>query len=158
MLDAVRAQFLSERISDAETSATIRDVYRLPKVSNPGSKYYVLDPHSAVSVTAARRSAEAMPGIHYIALSAAHPAKCSHIVEMALAEEKQFVFNEILPAQLSGLDHLPRRIIHVHKSDGLAGIGKVIMDGVKKELEKTSSYSNCKIDILPIYLCLPSAP
>ena len=139
VLDAVRAEFLSERVSDAETLATIRDVYRWPNVPSPGSKYYVLDPHSAISVTAALRSAEATPGIHYVALSTAHPAKFSHTVELALAGEKEFHFNEILPPQLSGLDHLPRRVIHVHKSDGLAGIRKVIMDEVEKELKKTSS-------------------
>ena len=136
VLDAVRAEFSSERVSDAEILATIRDVYRWPNAASPGLKYYVLDPHSAVSVTAALRSAEAAPGIHYVALLTAHPAKFSHAVEMALAGEKEFHFNEILPPQLSGLDHLPRRIIHVHGSDGLAGIRKIIMDEVEKELKK----------------------
>ena len=68
----------------------------------------ILDPHSAISVTAVLRSAEKAPGIHYIALSTAHLAKFNHAVEMALAE-----FNDIFPPQFLGLEILPRRIVHV---------------------------------------------
>jgi threonine synthase len=139
VLDAVRAEFSSERVSDVETLATIRDVYQWPYADNSGSNHYVLDPHSAVGVAAALRSAEAAPGIHYVALSTAHPAKFSRAVEMALAEEKAFQFNDILPPQLSRLDRLPRRAIRVHRSEGLDRIRKIIMDEVEKEMKETPS-------------------
>ena len=74
-----------------------------------------------------------------MALSTAHPAKFSHVVEMALAGEKGFQFNEILPPQFLGLDSLPRRIIHVQKSGGLDSIRKVIIDEVERELNRKSS-------------------
>ena len=53
-------------------------------------KGYALDPHFAVSMTTALRSAKTAPGIHNVALSTAHLAKFNHDVEMALAEEKEF--------------------------------------------------------------------
>ena len=90
-------------------------------------------------MAAALRSAEAAPGIHYVALSTAHPAKFSRAVEMALAEEKAFQFNDILPPQLSWLDRLPRRAIRVHRSEGLDRIRKIIMDEVEKEMKETPS-------------------
>ena len=40
VLDAANADFVSERVSDAETVATIRNVYRWP--NTPGSKGYIL--------------------------------------------------------------------------------------------------------------------
>jgi len=138
LLDAVRAEFSSERVSDEETLATIRDVYQWPYTDSSGSSHYVLDPHSAVGVAAALRSAEAAPGIHYVALSTAHPAKFSRAVERALVKEKAFRFDDILPLQLSGLDGLPRRVIHVQKSEGLDGIRKIIVDGVERETRETA--------------------
>jgi len=60
-------------------------------------------------------------------------------VEMALAEEKAFQFNDILPPQLSRLDRLPRRVIRVHRSEGLDGIRKIIMDEVEKEMKEPLS-------------------
>jgi threonine synthase len=134
VLDAARAEFSSQRISDAETLATIHDVYRWTGVVTPlHSNPYVLDPHSAVGVTAAIRSAETAPKFHYVALSTAHPAKFSHAVELALSGEQGFQFSDILPPQLSGLDHLPRRIIHVRRSDGLDSVRKIVMEEVEKE-------------------------
>lgn len=69
VLEAAKNDFTSERVSDTETLSTIRDVYR-----HGG---YVLDPHSAIGVTAAQRSAKAAPGPHLLALATAHPAKFS---------------------------------------------------------------------------------
>ena len=97
VLDAAKADFALERVSDAETLATIRDVYQWPNTGSPGPKGYVLDPHSAVSMTVALRSAKTAPGIHNVALSTAHPAKFGHAVEMALAEEKEFQFKDFYP-------------------------------------------------------------
>ena len=135
VLDAAKADFTSERVSDTETVATIRDVYRWP--NTPGSKGYVIDPHSAISMTATLRSAKAVLGVHNVALSTAHTAKFSHAVEMALAEEKGFQFKDILPSQFIGLEDLPRRLVYVQKSGGLDGIRKIIVDEVKKELDRT---------------------
>ena len=69
VLEAAMNDFASERVSDTETLSTIRDVYR--------SGGYVLDPHSAIGVTAAQRTAKAAPGAHLLALATAHPAKFS---------------------------------------------------------------------------------
>ncbi len=123
VLDAVRADFASERISDAETIATIRDVYRWPNGQ-------ILDPHSAIAVTAALRSAE---GAHQVALATAHPAKFAKAVEMALAEEKGFQFKDILPMQFVGLEERPRRVRYVRRSDGFEGLRKLIVDEVDRE-------------------------
>ncbi|KAI9742272.1 MAG: threonine synthase [Claussenomyces sp. TS43310] len=135
VLDAAKAHFASERVSDAETVATIRDVYRWP--NTPGSKGYIIDPHTAISVAAALRSAEAAPGVDHVALSTAHPAKFSHAVEMALEKEKGFQFDDVLPSQFVGLKDLPRRLVHVQKRSGLASIRKLIVDEVEKELKRT---------------------
>lgn len=135
VLDAAKADFASERVSDAETIATIRDVYKWP--NTPGSKGYIIDPHSAISVTAALRSAKAAPGVDNVALSTAHPAKFSHAVEMALEKEKGFQFKDVLPSQFVGLEDLPRRLMHVQKRCGLDGIRMIIVDEVKKELNGT---------------------
>ncbi|RDL33842.1 Tryptophan synthase beta subunit-like PLP-dependent enzyme [Venustampulla echinocandica] len=136
VLDAAKADFASERVSDAETAATIRDVYRWP--STPGSKGYILDPHSAISVTAALRSAKETPGVDNVALSTAHPAKFSHAVEMALEKEEGFQFKDVLPLEFVGLEDLPKRLTHVQKSSGLDGIRKIIVDKVEKELNRTN--------------------
>ena len=132
VLDAARAEFSSERVSDVETLATIHDVYQWVSVDPPSSTPYVLDPHSAVSVTAAVRLAKASPRFHYVALSTAHPAKFSHAVEKALSREKGFNFKDILPSQLSGLDGFPRRVVHVRRKDGLDGIRKIIKEESRK--------------------------
>ena len=135
VLDAAKADLASERVSDADTVATIRDVYRWP--NTPGSKGYILDPHSAIGVTAALRSAKAAPGVYNVALSTAHPAKFNHAVEMALVDEQGFLFKDVLPSEFVGLEDLPRRLIHVQKSGGLDGVRQIIVDQVRKELEGT---------------------
>ncbi|KAL8724187.1 MAG: hypothetical protein Q9181_006935 [Wetmoreana brouardii] len=107
VLNAAKAHFASERISDAETITTIRDVYRC--LSTSDSKGYILDPHTAIGVAAALRSAKAAPDVHNVALATAHPAKFSHAVELALREDKGFQFKDVLPPQFVGLEDLPRR-------------------------------------------------
>jgi threonine synthase len=132
VLEAVKAEFSSERVTDLETLATIREVYRW---HGTGRQPFVLDPHGAISVAAAMRAAEVAPGAHYMALLTAHPAKFSDAVEKALEGEKEFSFNEILPQQFVGLDQLPRRLIRVKREDGLDGVRKIIMEEVEKELQ-----------------------
>ena len=132
VLEAARRDFSSERVSDPETLATIRSVYTWPINSSRG---YILDPHSAIGVAAALRSAKTAPGVHNVALSTAHPAKFSHAVEKALANEEGFQFNDILPPQFIGLEDLPRRYMQIQKSGGLAGIRKVLLEEVARELD-----------------------
>ncbi|KAF2674257.1 tryptophan synthase beta subunit-like PLP-dependent enzyme [Microthyrium microscopicum] len=132
LLDAAKADFESERVSDKETLLTIRDVYGW---SNTPGGNYILDPHSAIAVNAALRSAKVAPGEYNVALSTAHPAKFSHAVEMALVDEKEFQFKDVLPSEFVGLEDLPRRLIHVKKSGGLDGVRKLIIDEVEKELK-----------------------
>ncbi|KAL8685708.1 MAG: hypothetical protein Q9218_007587 [Villophora microphyllina] len=142
ILEAAKVDFESERVSDAETIATIKDIYQQGEkcpavkaskdtkgtVSNGG---YILDPHTAVGVAAAKRSIErAEPGTHYIALATAHPAKFSRAVEEALGKEKGFKFDDILPDQLVGIKDLPRRVTEVKKADGLDGLRKLIRERV----------------------------
>ncbi|KAL8949845.1 MAG: hypothetical protein Q9222_004085 [Ikaeria aurantiellina] len=127
VLDAAKADFSSERVSDDETLTTIREVYRKGN--------YVLDPHSAIGMTAAVRSAAARPGVDSVALATAHPAKFSNAVGMALRDEKGFHFNAILPEQFIGLEALQKRIKHVKKQEGLDGLRKLIIEEVAKEID-----------------------
>ncbi len=136
VLDAANADFTSERVSDAETVATIHDIYGW--FNTPGSKGYILDPHSAIGMTAALRSAKAATGIHIVALSTAHPAKFSHAVKLALVEEKEFQFNDILPSQFVGMEDLPRRLRCIQKSGGLDSVRAIIVEEVEKEKNRTS--------------------
>ncbi len=133
ILEAAKKDFASQRVSDQEIISTIRDVYRWP--GTPGDKGYILDPHSAVGVTAALRSAREAQGVYHVTLATAHPAKFSRAVGMALGEEEGFHFKDMLPPQFVGLEDLPRRVTLVKKSDGLDGVKRVIVEEVRKELE-----------------------
>lgn len=73
-LRRARAAFSGVRLSDDETKAVIRDVYR--------ATGELLDPHSAIGVDAGRRGGIA-PGVPVIALATAHPAKFPQAVEEA---------------------------------------------------------------------------
>lgn len=141
ILDAAKADFESERVSDKQTVATIKTVYstKCPAVdavrstkgtvSNEG---YILDPHSAIGVTAAQRSIARAPSsrTQHVALATAHPAKFSNAVEMALKDEPGFRFENILPEQLERLHELPRRVTEFKKGDGLPGLRKLIRERV----------------------------
>lgn len=135
ILDAAKRDFESERVSDPQTLATIKEVYGWPKTTDqPG--HYILDPHSAIGVTAAFRSYERAKEAIHISLATAHPAKFSNAVELALKEVKGFDFNKALPEQFVGLEELPRRVTDVSKTEGLGGLRKLIIREV--ELEKAS--------------------
>ncbi|KAL8822859.1 MAG: hypothetical protein Q9191_006415 [Dirinaria sp. TL-2023a] len=131
VLNAAKAHFVPERVSNVETVTTIRDAYRGRNTSD--SKGYILDPHSAVGVAAALRSAKAAPNVHNVALATAHPAKFSHAVELALREDKGFLFKDVLPPQFVGLEDLPRRCTSVQKRNGLDGLRKIIVEEVERE-------------------------
>lgn len=135
VLDAANADFTSERVSDNETVATIHEIYGWS--NTPGSKGYILDPHSAIGMTAALRLSKAATGVHIVALSTAHPAKFSHAVKLALVEEKGFKFNDIIPSQFVGMEDLPRRLRYIRKSGGLDSVRAIIVEEVEKEKNRT---------------------
>ncbi|KAJ4155008.1 hypothetical protein LMH87_000274 [Akanthomyces muscarius] len=124
LLAAAQRDFESERVTDAETLATIADFYR--RVG------YVLDPHTAVGAAATRRSvARASPGVPHISLSTAHPAKFSGAVEKALKGEPGFDFaKQVLPDEFVGLETRERRVATVEND------WRKVRDHVKAQVEK----------------------
>ncbi|KAK4238441.1 tryptophan synthase beta subunit-like PLP-dependent enzyme [Achaetomium macrosporum] len=124
VLEAARRTFESERVSDQETLDTIRSLYR--------EVGYVLDPHTAVGVEAARRSA-ARAGAHVpiISLSTAHPAKFAGAVTLALKDEEGFEFDaKVLPPEFVGLDQKEKRVREVEND------WTVVREVVKTEVEE----------------------
>jgi threonine synthase len=132
ILKAAQADFASYRVSDEETIETIKYVF-----SAPASKSYVLDPHSAIGIAAALRSAEVSkpPSTHHIALATAHPAKFANAVELALPEQKEYFQEKVLPVEFKGLEDKPRRVSLVKRSEGWEGVRKVVVAEVEAELQ-----------------------
>ncbi|KAF2018743.1 threonine synthase-like protein [Aaosphaeria arxii CBS 175.79] len=137
ILEAAKVSFTSYRVSDKETLDTIANVFTTI------SPNYVLDPHSAIGVAAALRSAEEPdaqpPSTHHISLSTAHPAKFSNAVQDALQGEKGYSWEKIEPQEFKGLEDKPRRVSHVKKSDGWEGVRRVVVAEVEAELQAAES-------------------
>lgn len=133
VLALARQDFQSERVSDEETISTIKSFYR----ASQGA--YVLDPHSAIGVTASLRSISALLSSsapnksQTIALATAHPAKFANAVSLALKDEAGYSFDAVLPKEFIGLETKERRARVVSKSQGLSRIRDVILDEVRKE-------------------------
>ena len=110
ILENGRRTFESDRVSDQQTLETIRSCYEQIK--------YVLDPHTAVGVTVAKRSmGQSGSQIHHIAMSTAHPAKFSEAVKLALKQENNFDFEKtVLPLELSRLNEMEKRVSTVENS------------------------------------------
>lgn len=85
--------FRAARATDHDTLATIRSVYE--------STGMLIDPHTAVGVSAGRAFAE--DGVPMLTLATAHPAKFPDAVERATGERP------LLPEHLSNLFDLPER-------------------------------------------------
>ncbi|PVI08587.1 threonine synthase-like protein [Periconia macrospinosa] len=138
ILEAAQKDFTSYRVSDEEVVDTIRDIF-----AAPASKQYVLDPHSAIGIHAALRSAEVSkpPSTHHISLATAHPAKFSNAVERALPSDMTFFRDNVLPAEFKGLEDKPRRVSHVKKADGWEGVRKVVIAEVEAELQAAEGAS-----------------
>ena len=85
----VAALFHAEAVSEEETLAQIRDTYQ--------AHGYILDPHTAVGVRAARN----FPGT--VCLATAHPAKFADAVEQAIGHAA------VPPPSLQGLMEKPTR-------------------------------------------------
>lgn len=133
LLAAAQRDFESERVTDAETLATITDFYRRVR--------YVLDPHTAVGAAATQRSvaraesssSSSPPGgrVPHISLSTAHPAKFAGAVEKALKDEPGFDFaSQVLPDEFVGLETRERRVATVEND------WRKVRDHVKAQVEK----------------------
>ncbi|MCZ8313972.1 threonine synthase [Phreatobacter sp.] len=97
-LAAIRSEFAAARADEAEVSGTIRAT-----LEEAG---YLLDPHTAVGVVAARKVA-ADPAVPTVVLSTAHPAKFPDAVEAASG------VRPALPAWLGELMTREERIAHL---------------------------------------------
>ncbi|KAL2024071.1 hypothetical protein VTK56DRAFT_9851 [Thermocarpiscus australiensis] len=131
VLESARRTFESERVSDRETLDAIRSLYR--------EVGYVLDPHTAVGVEAARRSARrAGESVPIISLSTAHPAKFAGAVTLALKDEEGFEFDaKVLPPEFVGLDKKERRVRDVPND------WRAVRDLVKAEVEEELKGLRC---------------
>ena len=117
-LQAARALFVSERVSDSQTVEAIRSVRA------ESSSREIVDPHTAVGVAAALRQPQ-QPDTYTVTLATAHPAKFANAVDMALKDTPDYSFErDVLPKEFVGLDKLPRRVELV-KGRG-EGRGKVM--------------------------------
>lgn len=108
-LAAIRAAFDADRIDEAETSATIARMHREAGI--------LVDPHTAVGLTATRRAAA---DERVVTLATAHPAKFPDAVQAAsgakpeLPQRLRWILTaperyDVLPADLAALkDHIAR--------------------------------------------------
>ena len=107
-----RRTFSSDRVSDQQTLETIKSCYE--------QVGYVLDPHSALGVAAAKRSmisGASSPHVPHISLATAHPAKFSEAVKLALKGENGFDFEgSVIPEELSSLSRMEKRVTVVENS------------------------------------------
>ena len=89
-LAKMRSLFMASRVDEIETVQTIRDVYR--------TSGYVLDPHTAVGVAAARKLGVDPAVNPLVVLGTAHPAKFPEAVEAACGIEPKLpsVFSDLM--------------------------------------------------------------
>lgn len=131
ILENGRLTFESDRVSDSETVETTKACYQQTK--------YVLDPHSAVAFTAAKRSiARAGPRVHHISLSTAHPAKFSDAVTLALKDEAGFDFEQqVLPEEFKALAQKEKRVTSVENS--WEKVREIVKSQVEEDLKAEAS-------------------
>ncbi|KAH8829171.1 tryptophan synthase beta subunit-like PLP-dependent enzyme [Flagelloscypha sp. PMI_526] len=107
-LEQAREDFVAERVSDPEILETIKQYYVNYK--------YIVDPHTAVGLTASGRLAEA--GKCQVVLSTAHPAKFSEAVTKALGSAGELNFErDVLPEEFRDLLQRERRVINIKNVD-----------------------------------------
>lgn len=132
VVDAAKADFDSQRVTDAETSETIKKTYH----NHPEN--YVLDPHSAVGVHTSylnieKDQAAGTKNVKYISLSTAHPAKFSEVVNKALDGIDGYSFEkDVLPAELKALSTKEKRLLLVEEPS-LDKIKSIIVEELGKE-------------------------
>jgi threonine synthase len=130
-MDNGRRSFESECVTDPQTLETMESYYK--------SLGYILDPHSAVGVTAAERSISRVgKQVVHISLSTAHPAKFAAAVELALKNEKDFDFEkQVQPPDFVGLLQKQERITVVENS--WEQVREIIKERVEEELRAEGS-------------------
>ncbi|CAK7233811.1 hypothetical protein SCUCBS95973_008722 [Sporothrix curviconia] len=134
VLETARRTFESERVSDPQTVDTIKSVYS-GSIAAGAAQPYVLDPHTAVGVTAAERSiGRTSPNVPHVSLSTAHPAKFAGAVVMALKDQAAFDFEtQVRPTEFIGLEDKPRRVTTV--ANDWREVGKLVQKQVDEELQ-----------------------
>ncbi|CAK7222080.1 hypothetical protein SBRCBS47491_004748 [Sporothrix bragantina] len=134
VLETARRTFESERVSDAQTVDTIKSVY-CGSIAAGAAQPYVLDPHTAVGVTAAERSVgRTSPNVPHVSLSTAHPAKFAGAVVMALKDQAAFDFEtQVRPTEFIGLEDKPRRVTEV--ANDWREVGALVQKQVDEELQ-----------------------
>ncbi|CCH46905.1 threonine synthase [Wickerhamomyces ciferrii] len=131
VISAAKKDFDSERVDNADTIKTIKDVY----TSN--TTKYVLDPHSAVGVTASYRNiaqdkAQKVENVKYISLSTAHPAKFAEAVNQSLSSIEGYSFEkEVLPEELKQLSTKELKIKLIDEANV-----EVVKAAIIEELQK----------------------
>ena len=133
LLSACQEDFESEKVSDPQTLATIK-TFHAPPI--PTMESYVLDPHSAVGITASLRSMSrtGTKDVHTISLATAHPAKFAGAVKMALEGVEAFDFEKnVLPKEFVGLEAREKRVRLVAASEGVEGMRRLIREEVEAE-------------------------
>ncbi|KAI9713466.1 MAG: threonine synthase [Bogoriella megaspora] len=148
VLGAAKETFGSERVDDNQTIEVIKEVFRSGEARSDvqqgptrGTRVggrYVLDPHSAVGIAAAVRGfgsldEKAQKQIHHIALATAHPAKFSSAVELALQNEPDFRFEDVLPQEFVGLEQRQKRMVTLKPGETLDGLRHVITQEIEAE-------------------------
>lgn len=142
IVEGAKAEFHSEKVSNDETISTIRHVYstyapaNLPPGSARSSKTggYIVDPHTAVGITASLRSIEQHPDTIHISLATAHPAKFVDAVDLALRGKKGYDFSEVLPEEFRGLEQRESKLEYVDAEAGYLGIREIINEEVEREV------------------------
>lgn len=150
LLSLARETFDSHRVSDPETIEVIRSLYHLqlsPSLLSlthhtkgtllNSSSSYIIDPHTAVGIAAARRSIIAStstsPSVVHIALATAHPAKFADAVSLALKNEDGFEFAHVMPDEFSGLEGKEKRVRDIGKIDDLGVMREVLREEIRFE-------------------------
>ena len=96
-LRSIRAEFDAGRTTAREAAATMRQTWEASR--------YLLDPHTAVAVHAAKQALERDPATPMIALATAHPAKFPEAVTEATGVRPE------LPAHLADLSRRHERVV-----------------------------------------------
>jgi threonine synthase len=94
-LAAIRASFDAHSVNEAATTDEITRTYR--------EADYVLDPHTATGVRAARARLAVDPSTPVVALATAHPAKFPDAIERAIGARPRLPGD--IAARLEGREH-----------------------------------------------------
>lgn len=130
VVNGALTDFTSERVSNSETSNTIKKIYE----TSVNPKHYIIDPHTAVGVCAAQRLIDNDEDrtTQYVALSTAHPAKFADAVNEALSTFPDYSFEkDVLPDELKRLSSLPKKIKLIAKPDV-----SLVKEAIEEELKK----------------------